>query len=414
MRLRPLGLAFVLIAGCYSGGLSCSEVPAAPQCHTARDCARARTTPEKSCWGDVCENGLCAQLPLDGLQADDKKNDCASPVCKQGELVHIADSSDAPPVAECRTVHCVSDGSGPEESYAPDGTTCSIGYCISGTCEDDFPPQDKTTGLPCANDDDCDKTANGLAHCTAFLYPAGPLNPTPICIQADSADVCMPTDAGMVRLCDGARGLCVKSGDRPATCEAMCILGADGSWEKSCAGKNGCNLQQVETDATTGKTRLFGTCQGGCISDADCPAGGLCDPGSRECMRACTVDDDCRKTWPGAPANWRCDVARGACAFVYTKKLGDPCTTTDECICSIAAGAAAGTCVTKCRDGDDCGAGFTCDALVPASTFTFVTQPFQLLGSCLRNCSTDADCPSGTDPICALSAGLTQKTCRPK
>lgn len=410
MRLRPLGLAVVLIAGCYPGGYSCSELPVALQCQTARDCARART-PENPCLSDVCRYGSCLREPADGLQADDKNKDCARPVCKNGRLEHIPDPTDAPYVGECHTVRCASDGSGPVTSLAADGTACSVGVCNAGMCEDYVPTTDKTTGLPCTNDDDCDKTGDGIAHCTDALYRGGPVDPTSICIQFDSPDVCTPTDATAVRLCDGDRGLCTRDGDSLAVCAGMCILRADGTWEKPCAGKNGCNVRKVD-EAAGGVTRLFGTCGGGCTADLDCPSASLCDPTYRACLTACTVDADCRKMWPAAPSSWGCDVARGACAYAYAKKLGDPCTTKDDCLCFQGAGAAGGTCVTMCRPGDDCGAGFTCDALVPEDRFTFATQPKELVGRCLRDCTSDTDC--ATTETCARSAGLAQKTCRPK
>jgi hypothetical protein len=49
---------------------------------------------------------------------------------------------------------------------------------------------------------------------------------------------------------------------------------------------------------------------------------------------------------------------------------------------------------------------------LPVESFTLTAQPAALMGKCLRNCATDTDCIVAER--CAVSAGLAQKTCRPK
>ncbi|MGZ3416595.1 MAG: hypothetical protein ACXVEE_01955 [Polyangiales bacterium] len=283
-------------------------------------------------------------------------------------------------------------------------------------------PTDKTTGLTCMTDDDCDKTASGIAHCTNAVYAIGPLNPTPICVQFDSSDVCTPTDSMTIHFCDGNLGLCTKSGTNPATCDGMCIMNADGTWQQKCAGKNGCNTEAFGTDSMTMKVSLIGTCQGGCSVDADCPTGSKCDPVQKFCSKTCAADADCKKGWSTAPANWVCDTTHGACTFTYPKKLGDECVggtgAAADCLCFKNTTEPKGYCITLCKQGDACGTGFTCDALLPAKDdkgmplFTLTTQPAELVGYCLKNCTADTDCPA--NQMCDQSAGVTQKTCRPK
>jgi hypothetical protein len=198
----------------------------------------------------------------------------------------------------------------------------------------------------------------------------------------------------------------------------MCIMSSDGSFEQKCAGSNGCNIEAYGTDSSTMKVSLIGTCQAGCKADSECPTGSKCDPLQRFCTKVCASDTDCTKGWSTAPDNWKCDTARGACTFSFPKKIGDACTSATDCLCFHNTGDSNGVCIGLCRSGDDCGTGFVCDALLPrkddtgADLFTVTTQPVELVGYCLRSCSVDADCPA--KQACDLSAGQTQKTCRPK
>jgi hypothetical protein len=289
-----------------------------------------------------------------------------------------------------------------------------------GDTTDTDVPTDKTTGLLCMTDDDCDKTAAGIAHCSNSIgYVVGPLNPSAICLQIDSSDVCTPTDDTTIHFCDGNLGLCTKAGMNPATCEGACIMSADGTMVQKCAGNNGCNTAAFGTDEMTMKISLIGTCQSGCKADADCPSGSKCDPVQKFCSKTCTSTADCTKGWTGAPANWVCNTTRGACEFTYPKKLGDTCASADDCLCFKNSTEANGYCIDLCRAGDgSCGTGFTCDALLPkkddkgGDLFTLTTQPADLVGYCLKNCAADTDCPA--NQMCDQSAGLTQKTCRPK
>jgi hypothetical protein len=319
-------------------------------------------------------------------------------------------SSDPGPVAPAKDTGVPTDG-----SKTDSGTGVDV---LPGDDADTATPTDKTTGLACMTDDDCDKTLAGIAHCSNTIgYVVGPLNPTAICLQIDSSDVCEPTDDMTIRFCDGNLGLCTKGGTNPATCEGMCILGADGTWEQKCAGNNGCNTQAFGTDSMTMKISLIGTCQGGCKADADCPSGSKCDPVQKFCAKTCTADSGC--AFMGAPATWKCDTARGACTFKYPKNLGDTCSSADDCFCFKNSKEPSGYCINLCRAGDgSCGTGFTCDALLPtkgtdgSTLFTLTSQPSELVGYCLKNCTADTDCPA--NQMCDQSAGLTQKTCRPK
>lgn len=281
---------------------------------------------------------------------------------------------------------------------------------------------DKTTGKICTSDVDCDLTGLGLGVCTNGIYIVGPLNPTAVCMQIDfgGGDACLPTDTTTIRYCDGDTGICLQSGTAAATCEPRCQLKGDGTWVETCAGKNACYPEALTT-ATDGKTLVVGSCQGGCVTSADCPSGSVCDVGQNLCVnKTCTSDTACKTAWgTGAPAAWKCDFTSGYCKFIYTKVLGDACTTATDCLC-LKGTTTAGYCTTLCKAGStgECPTGYSCDSLLTAKSttgadlYTMTSLPAGLSGYCVKNCTSDLGCPTGT--TCKLSGGMgTQKTCQP-
>jgi hypothetical protein len=155
---------------------------------------------------------------------------------------------------------------------------------------------------------------------------------------------------------------------------------------------------------------VIGRCAGGCDTDADCPAG-ACDATTRRCTRACNRSGSCfSSSSTSTTSAWLCDVARGGCTFYTTKKMGDPCNWPGACFCTSGALDVVGMCSRACRPGEDCGASFVCDALVPPEV-ALLEQPRELLGMCRRICTADADCGG---EVCGASGGLKVKTCRPK
>lgn len=281
---------------------------------------------------------------------------------------------------------------------------------------------DKTTGKICTSDLDCDLTGFGLGHCTNKLYIVGPLDPTAVCMQIDlgGGDACVPTDTTSIYFCDGDTGICLQSGTSPATCEPRCQFKGDGTWVETCAGKNACNAEALTT-AADGKTLVVGSCQGGCVTSADCPSGSVCDVGQNLCVnKTCTSDAACKTAWgTGAPAAYKCDFTSGYCKFIYAKVLGDACTTTTDCLC-LKGTTTAGYCTTICKAGStgECPTGYSCDALLTAKSttgadlYTMTSLPAGVSGYCVKNCTSDLGCPTGT--TCKLSGGMgTQKTCQP-
>jgi len=280
-------------------------------------------------------------------------------------------------------------------------------------------PSPGTTGNTCMTHPDCDPDGEEIGYCTKNAFLLGPLNPTPVCLLY-GPEVCNPSTDTEIRFCDikdmKAGGVCSDAGEGNAQCSPHCILKADGTWEKQCAGNNACIYEAITNDY-----RFIGTCQGGCQADMDCPTGSKCDPALQYCVKSCTTDTNCTMGWPMPPAEWKCNTTRGACEFQYAKKTGDTCAASADClICFKGTMAAAGYCTNYCKTGGSaaCTTGFTCDHLLDATdamgapAFTFTTTPAGLNGFCLRNCTDAAGCTA--DEVCAASAGMTQKTCRPK
>lgn len=312
---------------------------------------------------------------------------------------------------------------------------------VDGDTKPPPPVADKTTGKTCTSDTDCDVTGNGLGRCTNKIYIISPLNPTAICIQIDGGggDACDMGDGTTIPFCDGDTGLCTKSGTNPSICDAFCAIDDTGKVTQACAGKNACNPELLGTDGTTKKNTLYGTCQSGCATDADCPTNSVCDELQNFCVeKTCTTDTDCSKLFTKPPPGFKCvaDATGGKshCKFSYAKKVGDKCTpaatagtSSADCICfgKTGAGTDGGMCISLCKTvafgtaNAECGTGFTCDPLLNAKDKDgkdiydpSFKLPAGMGGYCVKNCAADADCGI-TGWTCEQSAGTAAKTCRP-
>lgn len=254
-------------------------------------------------------------------------------------------------------------------------------------------PTDKTTGLPCpGGDDDCDKTGAGINICTEGAFGGDSLYPTSVCIGRE----CDPGDGTSIQGCDGDTGVCLSTSSG-GICLPVCEFKDSAAAPTGCAGKNSCNVYGWGKDTMTMATIGIGYCFGGCKADTDCPAGNKCQKETQLCVK--TLD-------------------------VYTKALGDACVDTDatgtpaKCNCIYTTADKKGYCSQTCKVGDAgaCPTGFTCDTGLPKTKLrdddtVFTAAPAGMAGSCLKNCTADADC-AGLNAHCDENAGTGQKTCQ--
>jgi hypothetical protein len=251
-------------------------------------------------------------------------------------------------------------------------------------------PPSKTTGNACSADSDCDLHGDGTNACSTSAFGQDTLFPTPICIGR----ACAPGDGSKIVRCDGDAGICIAS-DTEGVCLPSCTF--DDTTVSGCKGKNGCVPRAVASDAS-GKPSGIGYCYGGCTEDADCPSGNVCQPETMLCVKT---------------------------KAVFGKTIGSPCAdgdeipdgATDTCDCLQAieptTGELQGYCVQTCIVGasSSCPSGFTCDAgLAKTGETVLTTQAPGLVGTCQKDCATDADC-AGLNARCVEHAGVGKSTC---
>lgn len=197
-------------------------------------------------------------------------------------------------------------------------------------------------------------------------------SPTPSCM----ATGCTITSPTAVDYCDLNRGICL-SGGTSNYCVQKCSFGNSTAAPTGCTGVNTCNAYGFSRD-TTGVVSGVGFCLGTCTATAECPTGFLCQVETGVCTTS---------------ANYR----------TYTLAVGTTCTagTTTTCNCLGRTGQS-GVCTKACIVGrtGTCSTGFSCSPDVP-KTFSdgstaFTATPAGLSGNCLKNCTVNADCPTGT------------------
>lgn len=270
------------------------------------------------------------------------------------------------------------------------GPTPVDGGAIDAAGIDAGPLTDRTTGLTCVSDRDCDKTDAGINVCSEGAFSGGASNPTSVCI-GKSCDV---GDGTTIMGCDGDLGVCLSAGSG-SICLPACTFDDSTAAPRGCVGKNVCNVYGFGRDDMM-RTVGTGYCFGGCKVDADCPGTNKCQKEDGRCV-----------TVP----------------VVYVKSPGAACTVADsmspaKCNCGYSNPEGRGYCITTCRFGEAgaCGTGFSCDPGLPktkvvAEDIVFTAVPTGLAGACLKNCATDADCV-GLNAHCDENAGMAgQKTC---
>jgi hypothetical protein len=282
---------------------------------------------------------------------------------------------------------------------------CSGGGGGAGTTEigdaggrgraDAGPPTDKTVGLECKTNDDCDVTKTKKSACGNASENT--IDPTPVCVGT-----CTLGDGKSIVACDSGLGVCVGDVARGPTGQCIQFCEWDGDKLKSgCTGKNVCNVYGWGRDPKTKAPIGVGYCQGGCTADADCTKGN------------------------------RCQKELGACVaglIAFTKSIGDACDRakdgtslakkTGGCPCVAERASGLGYCSTVCKTADPkaaCPTGYTCDPGLPARDKEgplFSAVAAGLFGSCFKNCAADGDC-AGLNSYCDDTSATGQKICTP-
>jgi hypothetical protein len=132
---------------------------------------------DDACSLDVCSDGACEHLPLDGVPTSEQTiGDCRRVVCVAGAATEQAYPDDLPDDHEACTVDGCN-GADVEHMPAPIGTACSDGTCDGmGSCVQCLSPDD-CDGLPV--DDDCATRTCDAGVCgQVFAHAGTPVNGT--------------------------------------------------------------------------------------------------------------------------------------------------------------------------------------------------------------------------------------------
>jgi hypothetical protein len=117
---------------CATGALTCNGSGQCDACDSDQACGA--TTP---CGTFTCEARACKAVyaPEGTAVPDHTPGDCMKPQCDgHGGTVLVPNAADVPPSPDPCTLHTCS-ASGPTQSYAQSGTTCSSGVCDgTGAC----------------------------------------------------------------------------------------------------------------------------------------------------------------------------------------------------------------------------------------------------------------------------------------
>lgn len=246
---------------------------------------------------------------------------------------------------ECRVVDgefvCVQNCN-PEtgvEAECPSGTVCEYITCGNGSCVVGSPGSGGV-GAACTENSDCQSyycyaRDDGSRVCGRPCSTSGPFcdEGTECVTDGFSCGACLITDPSAPRPFGAA-----------CTDGSMCISGdchAEGFCTQACSGHDECpGYRCIDDRCASGSAAGIGE---PCTMDAECVAGAGCGPDGL-CANRCETGCDATET-----------CTDGFCT-PDGLRLGETCTTNDECASRICAG----TCTVLCTDTGVCPEGFDC------------------------------------------------------
>lgn len=282
LRVSLILCAVALLTGGCSSDPDADD-PAPPECSRPEECKANET----------CEDGRCVSLDPDAGTPD-------------GGALFDAAAGDA----ESDTGQSEDVGLQPDEGPADTGR----------------PPVDQGPG--CEGPEDCleDEFCNPeTGACQLACRPCDNDNP---CVEGERCDWRR-----------GDYGCCLDECVDDSTCpaEEYCDPGA-----RQCAP--GCRIGQCGDNNFC--HRVERTCQPGCLTHANCPAGTLCDEDLQTCVPGCLNDDGCED-------GQRCDPGDHQCTW--------GCVEDDDCAAGQGCHLGEHLCRRRCGADGDCPEGLTCN-----------------------------------------------------
>lgn len=397
-RAIPLVATMLALSACDSnGGTGTTIVDAGTTtltCSTTSDCQGT----------GVCVAGLCEAV--ESCMSDE---DCAADgkVCHSQRFFCVECDGRTGQCAEGQTCQfdftCVSSSSGSDAGVSDGGSQCT-GSCADRTeCASDAICRDGACCPPpsrCSSAEDCPTSAPQCNGATGQCFGGSG------CFSDSECE----SETG----CAGGACFCNISGSPPGTCELKpdeCQTDPDcydnGAYAmKYCAlagtPKLCQNAPSCSTDADCASLGLVcdltagSPSQGYCINGIECPNGTEC-PNGQVCVAGRCAGANCITQPSLCTSTQMCDTATGMCVDIMT----GACTVDTDCATGQYCNTAVGQCQTGCRSNADCGTG-VCNAA------HMCEYPNNAL---CGPCSSDADCPGGTECVDIAGTSLCREGC---
>lgn len=340
----------------------------------------------------ICVNGLC-----EAVTPCQNDNECTA----QGKVCHSTRGycveCDGRHAGECQQGYtCQFDFTCAPLGGPSDGGVSDAGQC-SGQCAD---RTECGAGLVCRNNSCCPPPARcqSINDCPANRPECN--GATGECFGGDSCT--NDNECANKPGCEGGACFCDQPGAgqpgecraRPDECQNDQDCYANGMYDgkfcsvqasprlclpaPNCTSDAQCSSSGLVCDLNAGSPS-----NGRCVNGTPCPNGNECNPTTQVCTGGVCAAKNCINTPNFCMANETCDQATGACVPV---QMGN-CTTDTQCQSGFYCNTTTNMCTAGCRDSSECSGG-VCDAN---------HRCVQPTGSVCGPCTTNNDCPMGTE-----------------